>query len=388
MSDQTETYRVIIVGGGAVGLFLGLCLQKAGISFKILEKRSSIQKGSRSLGIHPVSLELFHNIGIAEEFTDQGIKISRGHAFANTQKLGTLSFEQCPKPYNFILALPQEQTESILQQQLISLDQGLLERSARVTDFETSNDSVQVAYQKGNQTHQLKADFLIGCDGKDSFVRQQSGISFDGSAYPDTYIMGDFSDNTDFGPDAAIFLCNQGLIESFPLHNNRRRWVAKTEKYIANPNREQIHQRLQKRIRHDISDTENFMLSSFGVQKHVAKPMVKGRVILAGDAAHIVSPIGGQGMNLGWLDAWDLSETLKRIFQKKNAASKELYEFDKRRQKAARNAIRRAEMNMRLGRKSSIPIMRNAVVKLMLNTKLSRLMANIFTMRGVERWII
>jgi len=384
---NSETYQVVIAGGGAVGLFLGICLQKVGIRCLILEQRSEVRKGSRSLGIHPVSLELFQNMNIADSFVQAGITIKKGHAFANTRKLGTLSFEDCPPPFNFILALPQDKTESILEQQLNELDTDVLKREAEVTNITQTNNQVDITYLIGEKQQHISTTFLIGCDGKRSFVRNESDISFEGTSYPDTYIMGDFSDNTDFGKDAAIFLCDEGLIESFPLLHNRRRWVVKTDRYISDPKRKDIEERLRKRLGYRLQDTENVMLSSFGVQKLVAQPMVQNRIIVAGDAAHVVSPIGGQGMNLGWLGAWDLAQHLQLILQHEEKYEPLLKEFEQQRQKAARNAIRRAEMNMRMGRKPSLPAIRNGLVSLMLNTPLSKLMAKIFTMRGIERWI-
>lgn len=387
MHSTAKKYQVVIIGGGPVGLFLGICLERAGISCLILEKRAEARSGSRSLGIHPVSLELFQKLEVAEPFVNAGIKISNGHAFANTQKLGTLSFENCTEPFNYILALPQHKTETILEQKLNEFNPDVIKRGAEVVSISQDKDSIEVSYRNDGEIHSATASYLVGCDGKDSFVRDQAGISFEGRAYPDTYIMGDFSDNTDFGSDAAIFLCDEGLIESFPLLNNRRRWVVKTSHYISTVSRHDIESRVQQRIAQNLEDTENFMLSTFGVQKLMAQPMVKNRVILAGDAAHVVSPIGGQGMNLGWLGAWDLAQCLQNIAENKRHSDKLLSQFEKRRFKATKNAMRRAEMNMRLGRQASIPTLRNSLVLLMLNTPLSNLMAKVFTMRGVERWI-
>jgi 2-polyprenyl-6-methoxyphenol hydroxylase-like FAD-dependent oxidoreductase len=388
MQNDSTTYQIAIVGGGAVGLFLGICLEKAGISCIILEKRTLVREGSRSLGIHPVSLELFNQLDITTPFLDHGIQIQKGHAFANTSQIGTLSFADCPPPFNFILALPQNRTESLLEKELHKLNPNALVRGAEVTGIEQTDQQVTVSYQKNEIPHNISAEFVIGCDGKHSFVRQQAGIAFEGKSYADTYIMGDFSDNTTFGSNAAIFLCDQGLIESFPLHNNMRRWVVKTADYISPVDRQQIEERLWKRIELDITDTKNVMLSSFGVQKLMANPMIRNRIILAGDAAHVVSPIGGQGMNLGWLGAWDLTQSLKDIVNQTRSHHQILNEFEQRRFKAARNAMRRAEMNMRLGRSTKFPAIRNALVSLMLKKPISQLMAQLFTMRGIERWIV
>ncbi len=388
MNNIPETYQVAIVGGGPVGLYLGLCLEQADISYIILEKRSAPRAGSRSLGIHPVSLELFEELNIASNFIHDGIKIQKGHAFINTEKIGTLSFEHCPKPFNFILALPQHQTETLLEQALTERNPNTLLRNAEVKTITESNKYVEIAFDHNGEKHAIQSEYLVGCDGKNSLVRKQTGISFQGQHYPDTYIMGDFTDNTHFGSDAAIFLCNEGLIESFPLPNNHRRWVLKTADYIDDVSKEQLTSNVFNRIGHSLSSTQHTMISSFGVQKLIAKPMVKNRTILVGDAAHIVSPIGGQGMNLGWLDARDLADTLHQVLGNNFKKDTILNQYQKRREHAVKNAAKRAEMNMKLGRKITAPFFRKKLISLMLKPPISQLMANIFTMRGIERWPI
>lgn len=389
--EQPETsYPVIIVGGGPVGLFLGCCLHQKEIPFIILEKRKKRITHSRSLGIHPVSLELFEDIGIANSFIKAGIKIKRGLAFSDKGKIGSISFEQGPKPYNYILSLPQFKTEQILEEHLLSLDADTLFRGAEVINIEEHADSVKIKASYSGKTYNFECRYLVGCDGKESIVRKQAGIPFQGTPYPDTYIMGDFSDNTNFENDAAVFLCNAGLIESFPLTGNKRRWVVKTDSYFDKVERIDIEKLVAGRIGHDLGDEENFMLSSFGVQKLVAEPMARKRIALAGDAAHVVSPIGGQGMNLGWLDAKDLSEVLVTLLKQKHKASlpDALKEYSRRRSNITGKVIKRAELNMKLGRKVKMPQIRNAIVWLMLKTPLKRVMARLFTMRNLDGFFI
>ena len=389
--EQPETsYPVIIVGGGPVGLFLGCCLQHKEIPFIILEKRKERITHSRSLGIHPVSLELFEDIGIANSFINAGIKIKRGLAFSDNGKIGTISFERCPKPYNYILSLPQFKTEQILEEHLLSLNADALFREVEVTNIEEHADSVTIKASHSGTIYNFKCQYLVGCDGKGSKVRKQAGIPFQGTSYPDTYIMGDFSDNTNFENDAAVFLCNTGLIESFPLTGNKRRWVVKTDSYYDEVERLDIEKLVALRIGHDLGEEENFMLSSFGVQKLVAKPMARQRIALAGDAAHVVSPIGGQGMNLGWLDAKDLAEVLENLLSKTNQAAipDAMGAYSRRRSNVTGRVIKRAELNMKLGRKVKMPKIRNTIVWLMLKTPLKNLMARLFTMRNLDGFFI
>ena len=103
---------VVVVGGGPVGLFLGLCLHHRGIPCTIIEQRTEIMSGSRSLGIHPVSLELFEKLGIEDPFLQAGLKVHRGHAHSGKKQLGTIDFTSCPPPHNFILLLAQSASEA------------------------------------------------------------------------------------------------------------------------------------------------------------------------------------------------------------------------------------------------------------------------------------
>lgn len=377
-------YTVAIAGGGPVGLFLAIALQKRGIECVVFEKRTERITHSRSLGIHPVSLELMEQTGIVNDFLKAGINIEKGIAHNGKKEIGTISFRSCPKPYTFVLSLPQFKTEELLEKQLNKLKPGCLVRGAEVLDFRETGHSVEVRVRLNDKVQKVECDFLTGCDGKNSRVRESAGFTFRGNSYSDTYIMGDFSDNTIFGTDAAIFLCKEGLIESFPLSDNRRRWVVKTDAFVEKVGRLLLEKLVAERIGHDIGEEEHFMLSSFGVQKYVADPVSRGRIFLAGDAAHIVSPIGGQGMNLGWLDVWDLTRTIDKALNNPPEISSLAVRYSTRRIKAAKKAIRRAELNMALGRATKAPVLRNALVWMMLNTPLQRLMARIFTMRGLS----
>lgn len=381
---HTETARdIVIVGGGPVGLFLAGMLLKKKISVLVLEQKPAIDRHSKSLGIHPVSLELFDEAGIADCFIKQGVKIKQGMAFVNRREIGELSFLDCPQPFNFILALPQYKTEEFLNKWVDSLDQDAIVRGAAVTGIHQTGEKVTVSWQKNGASSEITCRYVVGCDGKNSFVRQNSGIKVKGSTYPDTYIMGDFSDNTDYGSRAAIYLHHDGLIESFPLPGAFRRWVVKTGGYIKKPDRVHLQKIVEKRIGHTLHSQQNVMMSSFGVQHQLAETFFSGRILLAGDAAHVVSPIGGQGMNLGWLNARRLSDNLAKALDKSGEAARFLSEYSVTSRKMAQTVAKRAEMNMWMGRRQRLPFMTHLITQLIVNTPLSNIAARRFTMRGL-----
>jgi len=387
MTNPDATYPVLIIGGGPVGLFLALCLKEVDIECLVLEKRTGSTTHSKSIGIHPVSIELFDRLHITERFLDEGLKIHRGHAFIERDLVGTLTFKHCPAPHRYVLAVPQFVTERILTSLLEEKFPGVLKKGMELQQMEQHEDHVLCKVRSNLGTDVLfRGTFLVGCDGKDSRVRQAAGIPFDGGAYEDTYVMGDFTDNTRFGTDAAIFLTRDGLIESFPLPVEMRRWVVKTDDFVPDVERSQLERLVHDRLGYDLSHSENFMLSSFGVQHYRAREFVKGNIILAGDAAHVISPIGGQGMNLGWLDAWRLADLLDHILHRGKGAAPLLDVYRTDRRKAAVKAERRAEFNMALGRKTTRPERRRLMLKAMLSFPLNRLLARAFTMRGLEYW--
>lgn len=383
MSSFRPDPDIVIAGGGPVGLYLAGLLGTMNYSVLVLEKKTEIDPHSKSLGIHPVSMELFDEVGIAKRFLEEGIQIRKGAACINRKKIGEVDFSSCPDPFTFILAMPQYRTEQILEAWVKEIDSVDFIRGAEINAVEQTQEKVVITYTRKGEEQKVKCRYLAGCDGKNSFVRQQTGIQFEGEKYPDTYIMGDFTDNTGLGPDAAVFLHRDGLIESFPLPNRMRRWVVKTDEYIEFPSREIVEALVQLRLDHTLVHQKNSMISSFGVQHFLAETFHSGRVLLAGDSAHVVSPIGGQGMNLGWLTAHNLANTLIICLENPEKAATALESFSKTSRSVAKKVAKRAELNMWLGRKRRFPIIRNIIARLIVNTPLQKKMARMFTMRGL-----
>lgn len=362
---------VLVVGGGPVGLFLGCRLAQLGFSVKVLELRTEPKAHSRAIGIHPPALERLADLELADAFVREGVRIARGHAYAGMRRLGTLSFADLPGPYPFVLTLPQPRTEALLVKRLQELLPDALCQGVEVVGLEVGTDDVSVTLCSGEK---LTARFLVAADGKTSSIRGALHIPFLGRSYPDHYLMGDFRDDTDFGADAALYFTRVGLVESFPLPGGLRRWVVKTPERVLEPVPELLAQLVRERLGVKLPVETNTMLSAFGVQRFLAKRFVAGRVALVGDAAHVVSPIGGQGMNLGWLGAWRLAESL--------ATSGDLSGYAAHR-RSVRRAVRRAGFNTVMGRATPVAAARDAAVWSILHTPLRNPFARMFTMRGL-----
>lgn len=383
MNSETD---VAIVGGGPVGLYLAILLLQKGIQCRVYEQKDNPDLHSKSLGIHPISLDLFDRAGITDRFLESGVIIRQGVAFWNREEIGTVTFDRCPPPHRYILAIPQWQTERILEEELCKLDPDAIQRGAKIEELQESEGRVHYRVDRGGEQADATSRFLIGCDGKNSPVRKSLGIPFTGGPYPDTYIMGDFSENTDFGSDAAIWLHEDGLVEAFPLPGNKRRWVVKTTSYVNNPQPEMLKSIAQSRTGISLEGCENSMMSSFGVQHLMAQRFHDGRILLAGDAAHVVSPIGGQGMNLGWLDAEAVAEALFNVIRMNRDHHDEFRIYTSLQRRVARQTALRAELNMHLGRRDSTGAAWKVVVKALIKSPARHLLARIFTMRGLGTW--
>ncbi|MDN4612183.1 FAD-dependent oxidoreductase [Arthrobacter burdickii] len=377
-------HDVIVVGAGPVGLYTALLLRRAGLDAVVLERRTERSRHSRAIGIHPPALRALASGGIADELRGRGVLIREGVARSAGRPVGTLSFGTLPGDEKYVLAVPQAVTEEVLERRLEEAFPGTLRRGVAVVGTRDAGGSVLAATRTVREDGVLEARLVVAADGARSPLRDAAGIRAPVRRYPDCYVMGDFRDSTQDGDDAVLYLETGGIVESFPLPGGIRRWVVRVGCPVERPTAEDLTQLILERTGVGVDPGTNSMLSAFEVQSRLADRFVSGRTVLVGDAAHEVSPIGGQGMNLGWLDAVRLVPIITASVRDGQDVAGDLALYEKERRAEAAVARRKAAINMALGRPLPAPLMRvrNTVFgSLIRNDAIAGGIARAFTMQ-------
>ncbi|MFJ7170245.1 FAD-dependent monooxygenase [Streptomyces globosus] len=305
---------VIISGGGPVGLWLAAELRRGGVDVIVLEQRRAIDRRSKALTIHPRTIEVLASRGAQGPFLDEGLHIPSGH-FAMLDE--RLDFRRLATPFPYTLALPQARTEELLQAQALELGARVL-RGHRVTGFTEYPERIVVRAEGPDGPYELPAAHLVGCDGARSTVRTTAGIGFPGTpstvygwladVYLDSPPRAGFST---FGPLGGLMVA--------PMPDGRYRLVGVSPDSLTTtrPGRLTLAELRDKTIAvagDDFGMRDPQWLSRFGNATRLADRYRRGRVLLAGDAAHQHFPAGGVGMNVGIQDAhnlgWKLAATL------------------------------------------------------------------------------
>jgi len=380
-------HDVVVVGAGPVGLMLAAQLAQGGADVRVLEKRAARSAHSRAIGIHPPSLDALAGVGVRDAVVAEGRRITAGVGRCGGRDLGTLPLTGVSRSHPFVITLPQNRTEELLESRLDELAPGALRRGVGVRSASERGPGMSVRTDDGGE---LSARFVVAADGGRSALRDAAGIAVRRRAHPDTYLMGDFPDDTADGDLAVLYLEPGGVVESFPLPGRVRRWVARTPELASDPTAERLARLVRDRTGERLDAAGNTMLSAFSVQRGIAARLGRGRLLLAGDAAHEVSPIGGQGMNLGWLDAAALAPLVLAALRGGTAARPgggidpvAFARYERGRLRAARRAAMLSEANMALGRPSrgATLAVRNATIRALVRTPVRGAVASAFAMR-------
>ena len=314
-------HDALIVGAGPVGLTLAAELARYGVQVRIIDRAPHPSKTSKALVVWSRTLELMDRMGCTPGFLEAGL---RGHGAtirSGSTVLGHASFDDIPSRYNFALMIPQSETERLLDAQLRSFGV-TVERQVELTGFDPAPSHVAARLRHADgREERVEAAWLIGCDGAHSTVRHGTGFEFRGEAENDDWVLADVrleGDGAPPGDEIAAFLHRDGPFVVFPIPGGRARVIATVGKTVAgrprpDPTLAEVQALADERAGGGFRVADPVWLSSFRINERKVSDYAKGRVFLAGDAAHVHSPAGGQGMNTGMQDAFNLSWKLAMV---------------------------------------------------------------------------
>jgi 2-polyprenyl-6-methoxyphenol hydroxylase-like FAD-dependent oxidoreductase len=323
--------EVVVVGAGPTGLALGAELHRLGVSVLIVDRLAAGENTSRAAVVHARTLEVLEPVGATPELIRQGVAVQIFRIRNRDHVLATIDFKDLKTKYPFTLMCPQNRVEAILLERLRSFG-GNVERPAEVIDILQRENYVEVRVKNASDERTMRAKWVAGCDGAHSVVREHAAIPFEGGAYDESFILADVEMDWPLGREEVnLFYAEQGLLLVAPLPGNLFRIVAMVEQASAQPSIDDFESILKERGLENAPISIRRMLwsSRFHIQHRIATALRQGNFLLAGDAAHVHSPAGGQGMNVGIQDAVSLANALHQTLRSADDAALDKWQEDR-----------------------------------------------------------
>jgi len=312
---------VLVAGAGPTGLMLALELARRGIRVRIVDKLAAPSPTSRALVVHARTLELFQNLGIEREFLRVGLQTIGLSAYVEGRHITDVEFGDIgasATPFPFVLFVSQAETERILEQAL--RQRGVsVERAVALSAFSHDASGVTATLESADGRREtLRCRYLGGCDGAHSVVRHGLGLNFAGAAYAQDFVLADVRVDWALARDRLmLFLGRRGLMAVFPMPEGVLRLIVAVPQGFSDVTQPLTLAETQKLARHfsatDVTLSDPVWLARFHLHHRGVERYGVGRVFVAGDAAHIHSPAGGQGMNTGIQDAANLAWKLALV---------------------------------------------------------------------------
>ena len=328
---------VFIVGAGPTGLTLAAQLRSFGVRFRLIDRNADRAHESRALAVQARTVEILESLGIGEALVAKGnpsVRLALHFERGAAAKVDLGAFAAADTRFPFVLLVSQAETEALLGQHLT--DRGVaIERGVDLVDATPGSDDVRCRLRRPDgREEEVVARYVVGCDGAHSAVRKRAGISFEGDAYVQDFMLGDLEADGPIEPDTIHAYAAAGCVALFfPLRTPATwRVIAlrakggprKTERAPASDDQPLMRDELALDDLQTVVDgatggelrlRDPVWLTHFRLHHRQAQKYRDGRMFLAGDAAHIHSPVGGQGMNTGIQDAWNLGWKLALVAQ-------------------------------------------------------------------------
>jgi 2-polyprenyl-6-methoxyphenol hydroxylase-like FAD-dependent oxidoreductase len=307
------TAQVIIVGAGPVGQFMAASLARLDVAVRIVDKAAVPSDRSKALVIWPRTLKTFDIHGAVEPFLAEGLKITDVHLMAQRRSLARASLRHLPGAYPFALFLAQSDTERLLAADLLRLGV-TVERAVELTGFTAADSHVTaVLAHPDGRTETVETDWLVGCDGAHSAVRHGLDLPFDGETMTSNWVLADLMLDGPAAEEVLISWHPGGVLALFPMGHGRFRVIADVPAADGEVTLDEVQRLLDTRGPGGLTGRDPYWLNRFKINERKVAHYRAGRVFVAGDAAHIHSPAGGQGMNTGLQDAANLAWKLALV---------------------------------------------------------------------------
>ncbi|MEU1966112.1 FAD-dependent monooxygenase [Micromonospora sediminicola] len=305
-----ESTDVLVVGAGPTGLAVAVALAGHGMTATVVDRLAEPPLTSRAAVVHAGTLEMLDRIGVAAPLAARGLRSTRFTVRDRDRVLAAVPFDRLPSRYPYALLISQAETEAVLTDRLTALG-GRVRRPYELTGLDLDDGGATARFADGGT---VRARWVVGADGMHSRVRELAGIGFGGPADPgESFLLADVRvDSTLPRDQVTLFLSRQGPLIWAPLPDGTVRLVATVTDAPREPQARHFQALLDERgpVRRPDRVTDVAWASRFRIHHRIADTYRSGPVLLAGDAAHVHSPAGGQGMNLGLRDAVALGDAL------------------------------------------------------------------------------
>ena len=370
--------QVLVVGAGPVGLTMAAELARYGVAVRIVDKAAQRTDKSKALAIWSRTLELLDRAGCASPLVEAGLKVTAANIVAGDEQLARITLDGVATSHPYALMLPQSETERLLEEHLGRLGVSV-ERSVELLEFTDTGNEVSAKLRAADGGEEsLEAAWLIGCDGAHSTVRHGLGFEFVGDTLQSDWILADLHMAGVTAPgEIHIGLHGDGMLAFFPIVDDRYRVIADVgtgKPHRPDPTLREVQEVIDKRGPGGVVVSNPIWLASFHINERKVNDYRKGRVFLAGDAAHIHSPAGGQGMNTGIQDACNLAWKLALVLHGMAAAEPLLGSYSTERGAVGEEVLKHAGTLTRFGilHGSVLQTIRNHIASLVLGARAAR----------------
>lgn len=335
---------VLICGAGPTGLMMAHELARYGIKSRIIDTNKEASKTSKALIIQPRTLEIFKKIGIIEQILSESKPMPTMNIHINSKKVGEIKYRKSDSDYFSPTMVSQSHTEKVLTEKLAEYDIEI-ERETSLKDFYKIKNEIVCTLNNNGKFEDVTVDYLIGADGAHSQVRKSLEIPFEGNIYEMDFIQADIKVDWEYSyEEGRIFLNDNNVVAFLPMHGEKRyRIICVNKNAVENPDLQSFQNIANSISSSKIELSDPTWLIRFKLHHRVVPYMSKGNIFIAGDAAHIHSPVGGQGMNTGLQDSYNLAWKLAIVI-KNQAHKKILASYNNERQKVVTGIVNETDL--------------------------------------------